>query len=205
MGPFGTGLGRLLPAPLRRAVAAALSPAEAPPPPEPPQPEPEPEPEPPPEPEPDPPPVTAAFRSRAEWQGFAAANPALLTAGLAESILAHARRHGVHSTLLGRLPPAEVEVRGPNWREEFIAGGFNARLRAVMERILLHPMAGETWDFRIHAHEAVTPFALLLRGRYARFLGTDTRPTTPRPHASSRSPRWTSPARPFRTRPSTSC
>ncbi len=159
----GLGLGRWLPGPLRRGIAAALTP----PPPPPPAPPP---------PEPDPPPVNASFRSRAEWRDFAAANPALLTLARAESIIAHARRHGVHSTLLGRLPPDAVQLAGNNWREEFLAGGFNARLRAVMERLLLHPMAGETWDFRIHAHEAVTPLALLLRGRYARFLGTEYAP-----------------------------
>ncbi|MCW8084763.1 class I SAM-dependent methyltransferase [Sabulicella glaciei] len=87
-----------------------------------------------------------------------------------KSIIAHARRHGVHSTLLGRLMPTEVELRGTNVREEFLAGGYNPRLRLVMERVASHPRGGETWDLRVHAHEALTEFALLLRGRYARCL-----------------------------------
>ncbi|WP_236019773.1 class I SAM-dependent methyltransferase [Sabulicella rubraurantiaca] len=114
--------------------------------------------------------VEREFRSFAEWKDFLAENEVLVSRARMESIIAHARRRGIHSTLLGRLPPSAVELRGLNIREEFLAGGFSPRLRAVMERVLNHPRGGKNWDLRIHAHEALTNFALLLRGRYARCL-----------------------------------
>jgi SAM-dependent methyltransferase len=62
--------------------------------------------------------------------------------------------------------------RGANWREGIVHEGINSRMRAVLfaiEELARESAAGT----RIYATEAVTSFALRLRGIYPRFIGSE--------------------------------
>ena len=113
------------------------------------------------------------LRSLRAWNAFVSEKSELFQSGRTESMVAHGLRYGVSSAFLGRVAPWEMEVRGANYREGFLARGFNPRQRAILDQ--LHDMAGRRsiYDLSIYAHEALTPFALLLRGRYPRFLGSE--------------------------------
>ncbi|WP_157917577.1 class I SAM-dependent methyltransferase [Pseudodesulfovibrio profundus] len=73
----------------------------------------------------------------------------------------------------GKVEPGLFNVQSANYREDFLYNGLNSRLRAVICE--LNKVVAEKGDndIRIYAPEAVTPFALLLRGRYPRFLGSE--------------------------------
>lgn len=114
--------------------------------------------------------IRRAFGSLAEWQAFAAAMPAVLDPARIAMIVGHARERGVASAYLGPVPPARVEVLGTNYREGLMAGGLNPRQRAVLDLIAEDPRAGDPHQLRMFAHEAMTPFALALRGRFTRLL-----------------------------------
>ncbi|MEB2343612.1 MAG: class I SAM-dependent methyltransferase [Deltaproteobacteria bacterium] len=84
------------------------------------------------------------------------------------------RTRGVVSSYLGPIPPERVAIGDANFRESFRAGGFNPRLRAVLDALADDPPAGAApAGLRIYAPEATTPFALALRGRYPRFWGSE--------------------------------
>ena len=117
--------------------------------------------------------LAVSLRSKAEWEAFRAATPRAASDAEARRIAAHAQRHGVESPFLGRIPPGSVTVTDANLRESLLAAGFNPRQRAVLDRFLLLPKAQEVHSLCVYAHEAVTPFGLLLRGRYPRFLGSE--------------------------------
>lgn len=117
--------------------------------------------------------IEQAFEDLPAFQAFLAAHPALEDPELPAAMVAHGLLWGVHSSMLGFIPPEEVRLLGANFREAFMARSLNPRLRAVLEVLSRHPGVHDTWGLRIHAHEALTPLALLLRGRYARFLGTE--------------------------------
>lgn len=125
---------------------------------------------------PTPPDLVVTLRSRAEWERFRAATPRAADPEEARRIARHAELHGVESPFLGYLPPEAVTVAGTNLRESLHAGGFNPRQRAVLDRFLLLPKAQDLHGIRLYAHEAVTGFGMLLRGRYPFFLGSEYAP-----------------------------
>jgi SAM-dependent methyltransferase len=77
------------------------------------------------------------------------------------------------SDFLGPIPARRVAVIDRNYRESLMAAGFNPRQRAMLdlaqEALALLPQSRA----RIYAHEALTEFALVLRGRYPRFIGSE--------------------------------
>jgi len=118
----------------------------------------------------------AELRSLAELRALFAAHPHLLDANHIAQIVAHGASCGLTSRFLGDIPPEKIEVRDTNYRETYLACGFNARQRTLLEE--LHALIGDRsiYDVSLYAHEAMTPFALILRGRYPRFLGSEYAP-----------------------------
>lgn len=121
---------------------------------------------------------TTTLRSAADFGAFHRALGYVFEQAYAEAIASHARQHGVASSLLGKIPPGQITVKGPNLREHLGAAGFNSRQRAVMERFAAHVGQEKRPGLKIYAHEGVTPFALLFRGLYPRFLGSEYAPDT---------------------------
>jgi 2-polyprenyl-3-methyl-5-hydroxy-6-metoxy-1,4-benzoquinol methylase len=117
--------------------------------------------------------VWARLRSHADWAALAGQHPDGVSPRSAAQIVAHALSHGVSSRFLGDVPAAEVAMTGGDIRENFIARGLNARQRAVLEVLAGHERAHDIHAARIYAHEGVTPLALLMRGRYPYFVGSE--------------------------------
>lgn len=117
------------------------------------------------------------LRSLSAWNALLSEKAAIFECAHTESIVSHGLRHGVVSAFLGRIAPSEMQARDTNYREGFLARGFNPRQRALLD--LLHELAGHRsiYELSIYAHEAFTPFALILRGRYPRFLGSEYAPS----------------------------
>jgi hypothetical protein len=113
------------------------------------------------------------FRSLEEWLAWKADHPESVAIEEARAIAEHAKANGVLSDFLGAIPAASVVVNSANFREDLNAAGFNPRLRVVLDRLIHLPGADDIWNFRIHGHEALTPFALALRGRYPLYLGSE--------------------------------
>jgi hypothetical protein len=70
--------------------------------------------------------------------------------------------------------PDQVVSAGEEPREGLIANGINLRIRAVLDKIedYEHEKNIGDWDLKIYSQEAMTYFALLLRGEYAKYIGT---------------------------------
>jgi len=117
------------------------------------------------------------LRSLTEWQSFVAAHPHIRDLAESNRIVAHCLAKGINSHFLGTIPPSNVAVLGPNLREQFHAAGFNPRQRALLDVLTETVGDRSPHTVAIYAHEALTPLALALRGRYARFLGSEYAPT----------------------------
>lgn len=120
--------------------------------------------------------LRVAVASFAEWRDWEAAQGDALGPETGSRILEHALSHGVEGSLLGRFSPAEVSFAGGDPRESLITGGLNARLRASLEVLSWDERSQDIWRLRLYAHEALTPLALHLRGRYPRFVGSEYAP-----------------------------
>lgn len=110
-----------------------------------------------------------------DWRAFVAGHPQVFDSPLADSIAARALASGVRSDFLGAVPASRIVLRAglPAYREHLLVDGLNSRQRALLD---LTAEIFADWDpaqARIYAHEAVTPMALALRGRYPLFLGSE--------------------------------
>lgn len=116
--------------------------------------------------------ITASFTDISEWHRFSGVRPHLSDKAYIAEIVESAKSDGVSSAFLGHIGTEEITVMGADYREHLLARGLNPRCRAVLELI-----AAEPWYRRptatIYAAEAVTPFALALRGRFPRFVGSE--------------------------------
>lgn len=121
--------------------------------------------------------VEVSFRSLDEWQKWRGENTWATDGAVIDAIVDGARRWGIVSPHLGPVPPSEIEVGNRNYRESFRARGLNARARAVLDHFACTPYAKRRFSARIYAPEAVTPFAMELRGRYPRFWGSEYLPS----------------------------
>jgi 2-polyprenyl-3-methyl-5-hydroxy-6-metoxy-1,4-benzoquinol methylase len=108
-----------------------------------------------------------------EWRSFEAAHQDRIGQDAVRRIILKARTSGLTSKFFGAVRPEDVSMQGPDARENLVAFGLNARQRALLELLVAEPAARDVYRCRIYAHEGVTPFALLLRGRYPYFLGSE--------------------------------
>jgi SAM-dependent methyltransferase len=116
------------------------------------------------------------IRSEEEWRDWAKVQASQLTPVVSQSIVEHALKHGIHVPMFGFVAPSDLQMSGNEPRESLLALGLNARLRATLQVLEQQSVAHDTWSARIYAHEALTAFALIMRGRYARFLGSEFAP-----------------------------
>jgi SAM-dependent methyltransferase len=114
-----------------------------------------------------------ALRSLADWQSLVHRHPYLGGGATVESIVRFGMKNGVRLRLVGHVPPSQMACGGLNYREQFLAAGFNPRQRAMLETFIEHPIAGDIYQVRIWGHEALTPFALFLRGRFPKYVGSE--------------------------------
>jgi SAM-dependent methyltransferase len=118
--------------------------------------------------------LVLSFRSHAEWKETIGKHPEIFDSRFVEEIVQAAKCYGVGSKFLQEhIAPREISVEGTNYRETLLARGLNPRQRAVLDLLAEEQGAADIWTYRIYAPEALTPFALLLRGRFPRFLGSE--------------------------------
>ncbi len=118
--------------------------------------------------------IDQTFLSLAEWKAWASEHRSVADAAAADEIGGRILRTGFIEPLTGTaISPAEIEHAGRNWREGLTARGLNSRMRAVLALIDEKIGARPPDKVQIFATEAVTPFALLMRGHFARFHGAE--------------------------------
>jgi SAM-dependent methyltransferase len=85
----------------------------------------------------------------------------------------HIRRNGIFCNVYEEAVPASEIVIDSNYRESIVYRSFSSRLRAVYH--VFHNASRERSpdSLKIFAPEAVTPFALFMRGRFPKFLGSE--------------------------------
>jgi len=118
--------------------------------------------------------IDQTFSSLAEWTAWASENGRVLDRGEADEIGSRILKSGFIEPFTGTaIPPDEIEHCSQTWREGLKARGLNSRMRAVLSIIEEKVGARPRHNVTIFAAEAVTAFALLLRGHFARFHGAE--------------------------------
>ena len=118
--------------------------------------------------------IDQTISSLAEWENWVVTNPGVKDAAAAAEIGKRILRTGFTEPLTGKFVQSnEITHSGLNWREGLMANGLNSRIRAVIA-VIAEKVAGRPASaMRIFGAEAVTPFALLMRGSFSRFIGSE--------------------------------
>ena len=118
--------------------------------------------------------IDQTFRSLNEWSDWANVNRDVYSAASAavigERILARGFIEPLTNT---RVASNEITSKSRNWRESLAAHGLNSRARAVLNLIDRKTRDIPRHKTTIFATEAITPFALRLRGIFPKFLGSE--------------------------------
>lgn len=117
--------------------------------------------------------LSVTFESLEDWLAFRGENEALFQPDQIDALGQYIKVNGLVEPLTGAQVAGHDVDPGPNWREGLSYGGCNARTRAVMRIIELILEENGWYQPRIFAAEAVTPFALRLRGLYPHFIGSE--------------------------------
>lgn len=109
-----------------------------------------------------------------EWNDFYHGHRFLNDPAYLEFLVGEIRGKGFTCPFHQRhIASSDIVLGAPNYREGLLAAGLNSRLRAVLLELNRATDGKTPGGIRIYAPEAVTHFALLLRGRYARFIGSE--------------------------------
>lgn len=117
--------------------------------------------------------LVEVFANYDAWNTFESKNGFIFNPEYIKTIVEHATTKGVRSALLGYVGPERVEVVDENYRESLLAAGLNPRHRAIIELVASEPWFHHPTNARIYAAEALSPFALTMRGRFPRFIGSE--------------------------------
>lgn len=117
--------------------------------------------------------IAAILQSLEEWQQLIADNPQFRDREYLDRLARSVAAVGATEPLTHTsIPPAQLPV-SDNLREGLDYSSINSRMRAVM-LCIQWALANQPWsDAKIFATEAVTPFALRLRGLFAKFIGSE--------------------------------
>lgn len=113
------------------------------------------------------------IRSLREFHALLTANPRVLVADVLDDLGRHVIAVGCREPLTGlAIQPSHPEM-SESWREGLVANGLSSRVRGVMLCIEQAIAQHELVSPRIYAAEAVTAFALKMRGLFPRFVGSE--------------------------------
>jgi SAM-dependent methyltransferase len=106
---------------------------------------------------------------------FKERHPESFSPRVEDTIKQHALIRGIRTDFLGHVPAQEIAVIGEELREHLQARGTNSRQRAVLDEMLefIRESGSNDRDVKIYGLEAITPVALLMRGRFPKFVGTE--------------------------------
>lgn len=113
------------------------------------------------------------IRNLTEFHAMLTANPSVMVADVLDDLGRHVIAAGCREPLTRlAIQPSHPEM-SKSWREGLVANGLSSRVRGVMLCIEQAIAQQELVSPRIYAAEAVTAFALKMRGLFPRFIGSE--------------------------------
>ncbi|WP_198018875.1 class I SAM-dependent methyltransferase [Azorhizobium doebereinerae] len=114
------------------------------------------------------------FRSLDEWLAWFNANTLFGDDRHTDQVRQASIRSGLEEPLTGRrFAAGEIHWDPANYRETGLAGGLTARHRGTLYALKRCFPQIDKYETRIYCSEALTEFALLMRGTFPKFIGTE--------------------------------
>ncbi|MEM3896271.1 MAG: class I SAM-dependent methyltransferase [Archaeoglobaceae archaeon] len=120
--------------------------------------------------------IFKVFNSYDLWIDFKSQNNYILQESYRELILRKIKSFGILDVLTNeRIPPNEIKIDSTNYRETLSARNLISRTRAVL--LVLKKIYKDNIEklknLKIYSPEALTPFALYMRGHFPFYLGSE--------------------------------
>jgi SAM-dependent methyltransferase len=116
--------------------------------------------------------VAVSFGGLRQWKEWVEQNRWSTDKSHIESFVPHAQINGISSLWLGSVLPHGVVIRGEPPALHLLAGGLWEIERMLLDLIAAMPMTDNPYKVRIYGAEAQSAFALAMRGRFPRFIGS---------------------------------
>lgn len=113
------------------------------------------------------------FSSIHQWHEWGKNNFSSFTGPRPREIVEYGLANGIDTVFFGRVEQSQIIVTSENYRESYLANGLNPRQRAILELLVEQPSIMDNAWTKIYAAEALTPFALTMRGRFPLFIGSE--------------------------------
>ena len=108
------------------------------------------------------------------WLTYAESNADVYNVAAAGLVANRIKNAGFIEPLTSRVvSSAAIDASHDNWREGLIANGISSRMRGVLALLGEEVKGRNPNDVLVYGTEAVTAFALLLRGIFPRYLGSE--------------------------------
>lgn len=124
----------------------------------------------------DPTEITAEFVAYDEWIEFLKLNEYIREEAYREKIISAITTEGIIDPLTyEKINPNEIYICGVNYRETIHAKGLISRTRAILLAFkeCIKEIGSNYLNLKIYSPEAITPFALYMRGKFPKFVGSE--------------------------------
>lgn len=114
------------------------------------------------------------FESREQWLAWSAAHPDMADDTLTDAVRKWSMSKGIVEPLTNRnFAPQDITWNPANYRESGLAGGLISRHRAALLALSQRLPDLNKYETKIYGAEAITELAFLLRGRFAKYIGSE--------------------------------
>lgn len=112
------------------------------------------------------------LRNLQEWNQYKSQNTEVNSKQEIDKLVEAIQSNGIFCPFYNKnVKSSEIEPIEDNYRESILYRGLNSRLRAVVFTLL--SISNNNRNISIYSPEAVTSFALAMRGRYPKYLGSE--------------------------------
>ena len=123
--------------------------------------------------------VAVSFGGLSQWKEWVEQNRWAVDRAHIDSFVPHAQANGLSGLWLGSVPPQDVVVRGEPPALHLFAGGLWEIERMLLDLIAAMPNLANPHNVRIYGAEAQSAWALAMRGRFPKFIGSGFMPEDP--------------------------
>lgn len=119
--------------------------------------------------------LTADLASLDDFNHLKSVQPNYFGEEVEQVIIRHTQIYDIRTFFLGYVGPQEVHLICEEPRKHLQCRGMSSRQRAMLDAVLefLSERSIRNNDAKIYGHEATRDFALLMRGRFPKFIGTE--------------------------------
>ena len=124
--------------------------------------------------------VLKLFCAYPDWMRWISDNPWAIDQNQIQQFVPYAMENGIRSLWLGEVSSRELDTQAPTDAPNVLARKLTNLHRMLLDLVAAMAIAADTRKVRIYGAEAQSSWALAMRGRYPKFIGSEYLPENPK-------------------------